>query len=345
MAGFFSLGGGRGTSSNEEQRYQQSSNEEQRYQQSSNNNNPANEISPESLFLYRNEDISYKGFEPWQQQQQQRQINPLQDLYSSAGGLGVRTNRSSLNIFDESSRSDFLMMRTGGGGGGGGGGGSISCQDCGNQAKKDCAHMRCRACCKNRGFQCQTHVKSTWVSAAKRRERQQQLDALQQQQQQEQRQQQQLQMHRENPKRLRENPTASSLVCTRLPTNTSSGFEVGNFPVEVNSPAVFRCVRVSSIEEADDQYAYQTAVNIGGHVFKGILYDKGPETHHTAGESSSGGGSGGTQQLNLITAAAPTATTSVAVASPSAAFLDPSLYTAPFNTFMAGTQFFPHPRS
>lgn len=66
-----------------------------------------------------------------------------------------------------------MMMRSGGGG--------ISCQDCGNQAKKDCQHMRCRTCCKSRGFQCQTHVKSTWVPAAKRRERQQQLSSLQQQ--------------------------------------------------------------------------------------------------------------------------------------------------------------------
>uniref|UniRef100_A0A5B6YVF6 Uncharacterized protein n=1 Tax=Davidia involucrata TaxID=16924 RepID=A0A5B6YVF6_DAVIN len=329
MAGFFSLGGGRGTSSNQEQQYQQS------------NNHPVHQISPESFLLYRNEDISYKGFELWQQHQHQHQHqhNPVQDQDQdpSAGA-----SRSSINIFDESSRSGFLMMRSGGGGGGGG---SINCQDCGNQAKKDCAHMRCRACCKSRGFQCQTHIKSTWVPASKRRERQQQLDALQQQQQQQQQLLQQQQMHRQNPKRLRENPTASSLVCTRLPTN-ASGLEVGNFPAEVNSPAVFRCVRVSSIDDADDQYAYQTAVNIGGHVFKGILYDKGPEaTHHTAGDS---GGSGGVQQLDLINAAATTASsaiTTTAVASPSAAFLDPSLYTAPFSTFMAGTHFFPHPRS
>jgi len=77
----------------------------------------------------------------------------------------------------EASRSGFVMMRSGGGG--------ISCEDCGNQAKKDCQHMRCRTCCKSRGFQCQTHVKSTWVPAAKRRERQQQLASLQPQQQEE----------------------------------------------------------------------------------------------------------------------------------------------------------------
>jgi LRP1 type putative zinc finger protein len=65
-----------------------------------------------------------------------------------------------------------------GGAGAGGGRAGTSCQDCGNNAKKDCTHMRCRTCCRSRGFSCPTHVKSTWVPAAKRRERQQQLAAL-----------------------------------------------------------------------------------------------------------------------------------------------------------------------
>lgn len=64
----------------------------------------------------------------------------------------------------------MLMMRQGGSR-------SLSCQDCGNQAKKDCLHMRCRTCCKGRGFQCQTHVKSTWVPVYRRRQRQQHLPA------------------------------------------------------------------------------------------------------------------------------------------------------------------------
>ncbi|KAF9623123.1 hypothetical protein IFM89_037639 [Coptis chinensis] len=68
------------------------------------------------------------------------------------------------------------------------------------------------------------------------------------------------------------------------------GLEVENFPAEVNSQAVFRCVRVSGMNDTDDEFAYQAAVNIGGHVFKGLLYDQGPE-----GESSSGGA-----QRNLI---------------------------------------------
>lgn len=51
----------------------------------------------------------------------------------------------------------------------------MRCQDCGNQAKKDCSYMRCRSCCRSRGFQCQTHVKSTWLSVSTKRARQQQL--------------------------------------------------------------------------------------------------------------------------------------------------------------------------
>jgi LRP1 type putative zinc finger protein len=123
------------------------------------------------------------------------------------------------------------------------------------------------------------------------------------------------------------------------------GLELGHFPATVSSPAVFQCVRVSSIDDTDDQYAYQTAVNIGGHVFKGILYDVGPETNYSVGGESSSGG-GGLQPLNLIAGAASTSAATAEVASSAMALLDPSsLYPAPLNTFMAGTQFFPPPRS
>ena len=60
-----------------------------------------------------------------------------------------------------------------GGGGSSGSAGSTTCTDCGNQAKKDCPHQRCRTCCKSRGFDCTTHVRSTWIPAARRREKQQ----------------------------------------------------------------------------------------------------------------------------------------------------------------------------
>ncbi|GLT57964.1 hypothetical protein SLA2020_308940 [Shorea laevis] len=275
----------------------------------------------EGLYLYRNEEIYNKqGFEIWPQCYQQ-------SLSSFSSSFGVGPSRRNFIVSDDTRSSSLMSSRQGG----------MNCQDCGNQSKKDCVHSRCRTCCKSRGFQCPTHVKSTWVPAAKRRERQQQLTALQQHQQQ-----QQQQLH---PKRQRENQGAlsSSLACTRFPSSTS-GLELGQFPPEVNSPAVFRCVKVSAMDDDDEEYAYQTAVNIGGHVFKGILYDQGPEGRYT-----SSGGESPHQQLNLITAATTTTTTTTTAATSSnpggANFLDPSLYPAPINAFIAGTQFFPPPRS
>jgi len=135
----------------------------------------------------------------------------------------------------------------------------------------------------------------------------------------------------------------------------NKGLEEANFPAVVSSPAEFRCVRVSSIDDADDRYAYQTAVNIGGHLFKGILYDFGPESstnnnnnsnynnsNYMIGETSGGGGVGVAQPLNLI------ADSDTTVVASSGALVDPSsLYSAPINAFMtaSGTQFFPRPRS
>lgn len=110
------------------------------------------------------------------------------------------------------------------------------------------------------------------------------------------------------------------------------GEEEGDFPGEVSFPAVFRCIRVSSIDNVVDQYAYQTSVQIGGHVFKGILYDQGSENRYNnmaAGESSSFQQQ---QPPNLLTAA----TTSTTEA--------PS-YPNPFSTFIPGTQFFQYPKS
>ncbi|KAK4429320.1 protein SHI RELATED SEQUENCE 7 [Sesamum alatum] len=341
MSGFFSLGG---------------KDEDQDHQTDTNN----------SLFLFKNEEIYNKGFELWQQyyqlhqqrlhhSQQQHQTQPLsiQDVDFSVGPSSSSRRNNSI-IGDESSNysyrsaAGFRVMRQGRGGNEG-----MNCQDCGNQAKKDCQHLRCRTCCKSRGFQCQTHVKSTWVPAAKRRERQQQLAALQQ----DHHHQQQQQQLSTNPKRLRENPgsggggASSALACTtsRLPA-TTSGFELGHFPPEVSSPAVFRCVRVSAVDDAAEHLAYQTAVNIGGHVFKGILYDQGPESRYPpggGGESSSGGGGGGSQQqpLDFIAAAAATSSAATATTSnPNISMLDPSLYPTPLSAFMAGTQFFPPPR-
>ncbi|XWS21007.1 hypothetical protein CRYUN_Cryun30bG0017900 [Craigia yunnanensis] len=304
MAGFFYLGGREGAAANKREA----------------------EDKEENLYLYRNEEIYNKGFEIWPQYYYQQQ-----NVNNYPFGAGPSRRTSGFNLADESSSrsAGFTVMRQGG----------MNCQDCGNQAKKDCAHLRCRTCCKSRGFQCQSHVKSTWVPAAKRRERQQQLATLQPQQQQQQNQQQEHQQpfRGENPKRQRENQGAPSLACTRL-SPTMSGLELGQFPPEVSSPAVFRCVKVSAMDDVDEEFAYQTAVNIAGHVFKGILYDQGPESRYTSGGESS-------QQLNLITEAAVTTAAAATTSNPGTSMLDPSLYPVPHNAFIAGTQFFPPARS
>ncbi|KAE8714421.1 Protein SHORT INTERNODES [Hibiscus syriacus] len=215
------------------------------------------EDKEENLNLYRSEEMCNKGFEIWPQ-------------YASYQHQDVSRRPSGFNLSDEaSSRAavGFTDMRQG----------VISCQDCGNQAKKDCPHLRCRTCCRSRGFQCQTHVKSTWIPAGTRREKQQQ------------------QRRNEHQQQFQ---------------GDNQGLELFQFPPQVSSPADFRCVKVNAVDGVDEnQYAYQTAVNIAGHVFKGILYDQGPETR--GGESS--------QQVN-----------------PDASTLDP---------FNAGTQFFPPPAS
>lgn len=96
------------------------------------------------------------------------------------------------------------------------------CQDCGNQAKKDCEHSRCRTCCKTRGFQCQTHVKSTWVPVSQRRPRhhimhqqQHQISATVEQQ-----------HYGPNPKRHRENQAALGNKSAKLsfPSHSAQDF-------------------------------------------------------------------------------------------------------------------------
>ncbi|KAL3614029.1 hypothetical protein CASFOL_042103 [Castilleja foliolosa] len=203
-------------------------------------------------------------------------------------------------------------------------GGISRCQDCGNQAKRDCEYSRCRTCCKSRGFECQTHVKSTWVPVSQRRPRhftmhqQHQITATADQQHHY-----HYQQYGPNPKRPRD--------------STTLGLEEGYFPNEASFPAVFRCVRVSSIDNVVEQYAYQTSVSIGGHIFTGILYDQGPEPEGTGnyatGESSSPG-IGLLQHPNLATYIGTTA---------NATGTTSSSYPSPFYAF--NSQFFPHPKS
>lgn len=48
-----------------------------------------------------------------------------------------------------------------------------------------------------------------------------------------------------------------------------------SLPGQVEVPAVFKCVRVTSVDDGEDEYAYHAVVKIGGHLFKGFLYDHG----------------------------------------------------------------------
>ncbi|KAD2394389.1 hypothetical protein E3N88_41366 [Mikania micrantha] len=143
----------------------------------------------------------------------------------------------------------------------------MRCLDCGNKAKRDCLYYRCRSCCKGHGFQCQTHVKSTWVPISTRQMVMRDSVAAMVAPQQHHRQQEQLHLSSE--------------------PSSSSGFG-GHFPAEVRGEATFTCVRVTTTSKANahvDQYAYETTINIGGHVFRGILYDQGP--HNTPMVNSS----------------------------------------------------------
>lgn len=202
------------------------------------------------------------------------------------------------------------LLQSGGGGSGIGGGSASSstmtCQDCGNQAKKDCTHRRCRTCCKSRGFDCSTHVKSTWVPAARRRERQLMATAS-------------IPggtvssgstSGAKKPRLITSQTTTNSHTSTSNTTpprsfETSSSHQDASFkealPGQVRAPAVFKCVRVTAVDEGEDEYAYQAVVKIGGHVFKGFLYDQGVETRDGSfpniselhlGGSSSGVGEG-----------------------------------------------------
>ncbi|XP_071728156.1 protein EXPRESSION OF TERPENOIDS 1-like [Rutidosis leptorrhynchoides] len=272
MAGFFSLGSASYNPTHQQQQQQQ--------QQSQNPNSKPTESSSWCLYsttTTRNNTTTTKDFELWQPT---HHASPAAATMGGGGGGGGRL----INFSDESTWSSAAFVRMGHGGVGGGG---VSCQDCGNQAKKDCPHMRCRTCCKSKGFQCQTHVKSTWVPVAKRRERHQYLTGGGTQQNQNGR-----RASTTNTKRTRslqdhdhdQNPNLVDQIAATTATTVgynhySTGLEISNFPSEVMTPTNFKCVRVSSIDDIDDQLAYQATVNIGGHMFKGILYDQGPDGH------------------------------------------------------------------
>ncbi|KAI9075519.1 hypothetical protein K1719_042530 [Acacia pycnantha] len=162
------------------------------------------------------------------------------------------------------------------------------CQDCGNRAKKDCGYRRCRTCCKGRGYDCSTHMKSTWVPAARRRERQMTVLAA---------------AGgggggsgsspgSKRPRAFGSSQNAAttshssaSNATTPRSLDTSSCHQDASFkqslPGHVRAPAVFRCHRVSAIGNGEDEFAYMATVHISGHVFKGFLYDQGADGKST----------------------------------------------------------------
>ncbi|GJT50531.1 lateral root primordium 1-like protein, partial [Tanacetum coccineum] len=224
--------------------------------------------------------------------------------------------QTEVNYLKKPSFSEHVFGGCSGGGGGGGGvlvaapsGSSLTCQDCGNQAKKDCSHRRCRTCCKSRGFECATHVKSTWVPAARRRERQlvtaTGMTAA----------------GSSVSTSVTKKPRLSSRTTTASHTSTSNNTTPRSFdtssshqrdasftqqmPGQVRAPAVFKCVKVTAVDDGNDEYAYQACVTIGGHIFRGFLYDQG--VHESRDQTSIpkfselhlGGGSAGVGARNV----------------------------------------------
>ncbi|XP_027355412.1 protein SHI RELATED SEQUENCE 3 [Abrus precatorius] len=181
------------------------------------------------------------------------------------------------------------------------------CHDCGNQAKKDCAYSRCRTCCKNKGFECQTHIRSTWIPVDRRRHRVEQPPDI--------------------PKRHKQ--------------SSYSSLEEFKFPAVMSSMALFSCVRVRSMDDTVNEIAYQTSVNIGGHVFSGLLYDQGPEQSFNA----RGDMDPLDQQHNLNLSSDGASATMAPLSAPATheLFLPPS-HPFPLASFRPGMTYLSHPK-
>ncbi|KAI4308176.1 hypothetical protein L6164_031277 [Bauhinia variegata] len=251
-------------------------------------------------------------------------------------------------LTEHNSSSGNLLLASGGSGSGGitasaASAGGTTCQDCGNQAKKDCSHRRCRTCCKSRGFDCATHVKSTWVPASRRRERQLMAQAAA--------------VApgssgstsgAKKPRLIASQTTTTSHTSTSNTTpprsfDTSSSHQDAGFkeplPGQVRAPAVFKCVRVTAVDDGEDEYAYQAVVKIGGHVFKGFLYDQGIDNRdgypnlsklHLGG-GSGGNGSGGGVGRNGASSSSPMLDPSDVYAASGGGLLGESAYGNPIN--------------
>ncbi|CAJ1973044.1 unnamed protein product [Sphenostylis stenocarpa] len=199
------------------------------------------------------------------------------------------------------------------------------CQDCGNQAKKECSYSRCRTCCKNKGFHCQTHIKSTWTPVDKRRNKEQPPPSPHN-------------FHGHIPQKHNQ-------------INPYSGLE-RKFPAATNSMAIFRCIQVRSMDDAVNEVAYQTSVNIGGHVFSGILYDQGPEqSYNNKGESSTSlvdqqqNNNLGLMNNASIHSSRDSSGVTIASAGHGDPLFPPPPYPFPLASFRPGMPYFTYPRS
>ncbi|XP_030490760.1 protein SHI RELATED SEQUENCE 6 [Cannabis sativa] len=141
-----------------------------------------------------------------------------------------------------------------------------ACSDCGNRAKKECRFKRCRTCCRARAFPCSTHVRSTWVPVACRRKRRHDpssssssISSF---------------SHSKRPT-LYDSHTTTSISNTLTTFTNQDATLKQSLPSKVHAPAIFRCHRVTAISDGEVEVAYQVAVRICGHVFKGFLYDQG----------------------------------------------------------------------
>lgn len=107
----------------------------------------------------------------------------------------------------------------------------------------------------------------------------------------------------------------------------------------MRAQALFKCVRVTGVEDGEnDMFAYQATVKIGGHIFKGVLYDQGLDLAQQQAVTSNpsdlqlgaGGGGGGAGGGGVRGSGSGSALPS------SSPLLDPSGMYAPGNPLLGG---------
>eukprot|EP00898_Chlorokybus_atmophyticus_P001534 jgi/Chlat1/2381/Chrsp17S02648 len=150
-------------------------------------------------------------------------------------------------------------------------GGTSTCQECGNQAKKDCSYHRCRTCCNSRGYTCESHIKSTWVPAAKRRERQAAAAMLSES------------SGGEPPAKVartkgggggRRTPASQEKPVVELIARTSDVAGIALPPAsQISMEALQKLLEIKVNGEGPYDFGYHAVVKVQGETFKGILYN------------------------------------------------------------------------